>query len=394
MSEAVGAGVAVEPVAGLPDDFALGVDVSSVLSLEESGVVFRDPSGAPADLFAVLADAGVTDVRVRVWNDPYDERGRGYGGGNVDVPRAVEIGRRATGAGMRVLVDFHYSDFWADPAKQRAPKAWAGLSAPETAAAVGAFTRDALRRFRGAAVDVAMVQVGNETNDAVAGLTGWGAMAGVFSAGAAAVREVFPEALVAVHFANPETPGRYAAAAAQLAAHRVDYDVFASSYYPFWHGTPENLTALLSDVRTRYGKRVMVAETSWPWTLADADGYPNVVREGSPVAATAYPVSVQGQAAEVRDVVRAVVDAGGIGVFYWEPAWLPVGPPGDLAHNRELWEAHGSGWATRYAAGFDPDAAGLDHGGSTWDNQALFDASGTPLASLRVFRHVRTGAVP
>jgi arabinogalactan endo-1,4-beta-galactosidase len=119
----VEAGIVVEKVENLPADFINGVDVSSVLSLEESGVVFRDAAGEPADLFDVLADSGVTDVRVRVWNDPFDVDGNGYGGGDVDVDRAVEIGERATDAGLGVLVDFHYSDFWADPAKQKAPKA-------------------------------------------------------------------------------------------------------------------------------------------------------------------------------------------------------------------------------------------------------------------------------
>src|SRR5690606_29307194 len=82
----------------------------------------------------------------------------------------------------------------------------------------------------------------------------------------------------------------------------------------------------------------------------------------------------------------------GIGVFYWEPAWLPVGPPSALAANRLLWEAHGSGWATSYAGEDDPDDAGQWYGGSAWDNQALFDADGTPLESLQVFRYARTGA--
>src|SRR6187549_155946 len=112
----VEARIVVHKVENLPADFINGVDVSSVIALEESGVVFRDTAGEPADLFDVLADAGITDVRVRVWNDPFDAQGRGYGGGNVDVDRAVEIGKRATDAGLRVLVDFHYSDFWADPA--------------------------------------------------------------------------------------------------------------------------------------------------------------------------------------------------------------------------------------------------------------------------------------
>lgn len=389
----VEAGIVVPKVENLPADFISGVDVSSAIALEESGVVFRDDAGQPADLFDVLAAAGITDVRVRVWNDPFDEAGNGYGGGDNDVARAVEIGQRATDAGLGVLVDFHYSDFWADPAKQQAPTAWAALTVAEKAAAVGDFTVDALEQLAAAGVDVRMVQVGNETNNAVAGVSGWDGMAQIFSAGSAAVRAVFPDALVAVHFTNPETSGRYAGYAASLASRGVDYDVFASSYYPYWHGTLSNLTAVLKNVADTYGKKVMVAETSWAYTLEDGDGHGNVI--DLPSEATQYPVSVQGQATAVRDVIQAVVDVGaaGIGVFYWEPAWLPVGPPSAIDANKALWEEHGSGWASSYAGEYDPHDAGQWYGGSAWDNQALFAHDGTPLESLNVFAYARTGAV-
>lgn len=389
----VEAGIVVDRVDGLAADFVNGVDVSSLLSLEESGVTFRDADGEEADLFAVLADADVNWVRVRVWNDPFDAQGRGYGGGNTDVARAVTIGERATAAGMRVLVDFHYSDFWADPAKQQSPKAWTGLALEERVAAVEQYTASSLQAFEDAGVDVGMVQVGNETNGKVAGVEGWDAMAPVFSAGSAAVRAVLPDALVAVHFTNPETAGRYAGYARELDARGVDYDVFASSYYPFWHGTPQNLTSVLSQVATTYGKKVVVAETSWASTLEDGDGHGNVIDQ--PSEATRYPVSMQGQATAVRDVIAAVAAVGdaGLGVFYWEPAWLPVGPPSALEANTALWEAHGSGWASSYAGEYDPHDAGQWYGGSAWDNQALFAHDGTPLESLNVFRYARTGAV-
>ncbi|WP_062515955.1 glycosyl hydrolase 53 family protein [Demequina gelatinilytica] len=389
----VDAGIFVDKVENLPEGFMKGVDVSSVIALEDSGVVFRDAKGKPRDLFRVLADAGVTDVRIRVWNDPFDSDGNGYGGGTVDAARAVEIGKRATKAGLGVTVDFHYSDFWADPGKQQAPKEWAGYTVEQTAAAVGEYTEATLTAMRRAKVDVRMVQVGNETNNAVAGVSGWDGMAQVFSAGSAAVRDVFPDALVALHFTNPETAGRYAGYAAALDARGVDYDVFASSYYPFWHGSLDNLTSVLSDVADTYGKQVVVAETSWAYTLEDGDGHPNVIDQ--PAEATAYPVSVQGQAREVADVIQAVADVGeaGIGVFYWEPAWLPVGTPAQLTRNKVLWERHGSGWATSFAGEYDPDDAGVWYGGSAWDNQALFDFEGNPLESLDVFRYVDTGAV-
>ncbi|GEL95570.1 arabinogalactan endo-beta-1,4-galactanase [Cellulomonas composti] len=390
----VEAGIVVKKIENLPEGFMRGVDVSSVLSLEESGVVFRDTGGAPADLFDVLADAGVTDVRVRVWNDPYDAEGNGYGGGDVDVDRAVEIGERATAAGLGVVVDFHYSDFWADPGKQTAPKAWTALGIDDKAAAVEQFTHAALQELVDAGVDVGMVQVGNETNNGVAGTTSWDDRAAIFSAGSAAVRDVLPDALVALHFTNPETAGRYADYAQQLDARGVDYDVFASSYYPFWHGTPANLTAVLGEVAADYGKKVMVAETSWASTLEDGDGHPNTVRAGQNDTGLAYPISVQGQATELRTVMQAVADVPdgmGIGAFYWEPAWLPVGPASQVEQNKLLWEEFGSGWASSYAGEYEDDAAQY-YGGSSWDNQALFDFAGNPLESLQTFRYVLTGS--
>src|SRR6188474_886726 len=248
----IDAGIVVKRVANLPEDFAAGVDVSSVLSLEESGVVFKDAAGEPADLFDVLTDHGITHVRVRVWNDPFDGSGNGYGGGNVSPERATAIGKRATDAGLKVLVDFHYSDFWADPAKQMAPKAWADMSDADKAAAAGDFTRETLQSMKDAGVDVAMVQTGNETNNGVAGVIAWNGMCAIFNAGAAATREVFPDALVAVHFTNPEQEGSYERIAEILDNFTVDYDVFASSYYPYWHGTPENLTAVLKHIADTY----------------------------------------------------------------------------------------------------------------------------------------------
>jgi arabinogalactan endo-1,4-beta-galactosidase len=394
----VQAGIFVEKVDRLSPDFVNGVDVSTVLALEESGVVFRDANGAASDLFTVLAEGGVNTVRVRVWNDPFDAEGHGYGGGNVDVARAVEIGSRATAAGLSVLVDFHYSDFWADPARQLVPKAWQGLGPAETVDALHDFTVDSLQAFENAGVDVSMVQVGNETNNAIAGYTRPGReidaqFAALLSAGTSAVREELPDALVAVHFTNPETSGRYATYAAGLAQFGVDYDVFASSYYPYWHGTTENLTAVLSDVATTYGKQVMVAETSWARTLEDGDGHPNVIGAGT--ITDDYPVSVQGQATQLRDVIAAVSAVGdaGIGVFYWEPAWLPVGPPSEIEANRVLWERDGSGWATSHAFEYDPVHVGEWFGGSAWDNQSLFAWDGTQLESLNTFEYVRTGAV-
>ena len=400
--EPVEAGITVPRVEGMGEDWIHGVDVSTVLSLEESGVVFRDFDGQPADLFEVLAESGVNWVRVRVWNEPYSsaDPSHGYGGGNVDAERATEIGRRATEAGMQVLVDFHYSDFWAHPGQQLSPRAWRGMDVTERAQALHDYTAETLTMMDQAGVAVGMVQVGNETTGGeIAGVSGWDDTAQLFQAGSAAVRETLgTDVQVAVHFTNPERAGQYASVARELDTRGVDYDVFLSSYYPYWHGSLENLTAVLDEVATTYDKDVAVAETSWAYTLEDGDGFENSVDS----AQEKYSVSVQGQALAVRDVMQAVADVSeghGLGTFYWEPAWLPVGPPEQAEANWDLWQQHGSGWASSYSQEFyDPDGSlGEDwadeYGGSAWDNQALFAFDGTPLESLRVYEYAETGAV-
>ena len=343
-------------------------------------------------------------IRIRVWNNPYDAEGNGYGGGNNDLEKAKKIGKWATDAGMKVLIDFHYSDFWADPAKQKAPKAWADYTIDEKVTAVSEFTTNSLTELKAAGVDVEMIQVGNETNNGVCGENTWENMCKIFNAGATAAHEFDSSILVAVHFANPEKSGTYAKYAKNLDTYGVDYDVFASSYYPYWHGTLSNLTSVLKNVADTYGKKVMVAETSWATTLEDGDGHENTVREGNNDVVTAIDeaFSVQGQANEIRSVIQAVANVGdaGIGVFYWEPAWIPVSVYEEeadnaeevLAANKAAWEAYGSGWAASYAKEYDADDAGKWYGGSAVDNQGLFDFTGKPLASLNVFKYVNTGA--
>lgn len=391
---ALPATIFVKKVEGLRPDFIKGVDISSILSLEKSGVKFFNESGQQQDIFATLKGAGVNYIRVRVWNDPYDANKRGYGGGNNDLAAAIAIGKRATAHGMKLLVDFHYSDFWADPAKQQAPKAWKHLSFEQKQQAVYTYTKSSLQQMKNAGINIGMVQIGNESNQSFMDEKQWDKISRLFNKGSQAVREIDRNILVALHFTNPETPGRYTSYAKALKKYKVDYDVFASSYYPFWHGTLNNLTTVLKQVANQYGKKVMVAETSYVYNTEDGDGHPNTA-PASTGQTLDYPISVQGQATSLRNVIDAVAQVGqaGIGVFYWEPAWLPVGPPSNIARNKQLWEQHGSGWASSYAKEYDPHDAGKWFGGSAVDNQALFDFNGRPLPSLNVFKYVDTGAV-
>lgn len=407
--EAVDAEVYVERVKGMSEDFICGVDISSYLSEVNSGVKYYDFDGKEVDnqgFFDLLQESGINYVRIRVWNDPYTEEGNGYGGGNNDLDTAIKLGQWATNAGMKVLVDFHCSDFWSDPEKQQAPKAWSGYNVDEKAEVLQEYMSESLQLMLDSGVDVGMVQVGNETNGKFCGESDWESMCKLFSAGSVAIREVSAknnkEIGVVLHFANPETSGRYSSYAAQLDKYGVDYDVFASSYYPYWHGTTDNLTSVLKQVANQYGKKVMVAETSWATTLLDGDGHSNTVRTGNNDSGLDYPISLQGQALELRSVAQAVVDVGdaGIGMFYWEPAWIPVQVYDEkednaneiLEQNKIIWETYGSGWASSYAGEYDANDAGKWYGGSAVDNQGLFDFNGYPLDTLRIFSYMRTGA--
>lgn len=385
--------VYVEPVDGISDDFYRGMDVSAVLALENSGVKYYNFDGEEQDVFMTLAQAGVNYIRLRVWNDPYDENGNGYGGGNNDVATAITLGQRATQYGMKVCIDFHYSDFWADPKKQFVPKAWEGIDIEEKSAALYNFTLESLTQILEAGVDVGMVQVGNEINNGMCGETDVANVRKLLTAGSKAVREVAASSgkdiLVAVHYTNIDDMKKLDTLLTGLQVKEIDYDIVGLSFYPYWHGTMEDLKNAITHVRNTYGKKVYVAENAYCYTSEDGDGSANSIK-GTDDLAEGYSASVQGQANEVRDVCAAASEAGAEGIFYWEGTWIPVGPAD--ADNSAIWEKYGSGWASSYAGGYDPKDAGQYYGGSSWDNQAMFDFTGHPLASLNIFKYLKFGA--
>ena len=385
--------VYVEPVDGISDDFYRGMDVSAVLALENSGVKYYNFDGEEQDVFMTLAQAGVNYIRLRVWNDPYDENGNGYGGGNNDVATAITLGQRATQYGMKVCIDFHYSDFWADPKKQFVPKAWEGMDIEEKSDALYNFTLENLTQILDAGVDVGMVQVGNEINNGMCGETDASNVRKLLVSGSKAVRDAATasgkDILVAVHYTNIDDMKKLDTLLTGLQVKEIDYDIVGLSFYPYWHGTMDDLKNAITHIRDTYGKKVYVAENAYCYTSEDGDGSANSIK-GTDDLAEGYSASVQGQANEVRDVCAAASEAGAEGIFYWEGTWIPVGPAD--ADNSAIWEKYGSGWASSYAGGYDPKDAGQYYGGSSWDNQAMFDFTGHPLASLNIFKYLKYGA--
>ena len=381
-----------DAIEDLPEDFILGMDASSVLVEENSGVIYYNFDGEEQDVFQTLAEAGVNYIRLRVWNDPYDENGNGYGGGNNDLATAIALGQRATEYGMKVSIDFHYSDFWADPSRQHAPKAWEGMDIEEKTDALYEFTKDSLTQLFDAGVDVGMVQIGNEINYGMSGETRLENVISLLKAGSRAVREISSELEkeinIVVHYTRITDKGGVLDLVSKLVDSGLDFDMIGMSYYPFWDGSFDNMKRVLTLIQERYGKKVFLAETSYAYTLEDGDGSGNSFG-GTNDLVEGYPASVEGQASMIHDICEAVNEVGGLGIFYWEGTWIPVGKANE--DNSPIWEEYGSGWASSFATDYDPEQAGKYYGGCSWDNQAFFDFDGYPLDSLHVFEYMKNG---
>lgn len=398
--------IAVERVKNLSKDFIMGADISSMISELQSGVVYKDYDGNEFktldDVVKFLADQGINHIRVRVWNDPYDANRNGYGGGNNDVTKATQFADACRKAKIKMLVDFHCSDLWTDPGKQQAPKAWKNYSLEEKEKALKTFIQESLNTIDPSKDVVDMVQVGNETTSGFIGEKDIANMCALFSEGSKGVKAYNENAKVVIHVESPQK-GSVTTWAKNLQDNSVDYDIIATSYYPYWHGTLANLKSEFEKVKSTYHKDVMVAETSYAYTLDDTDGHENTVRVGNndSAADADQPFTEQGQATYLRNLIDAVSTAGGLGIYYWEPAWITVGDTTGLtgaalqnkiAENKAKWESKGSGWASSYAGEYDANDAGKWYGGSAVDNQALFYADGTATPAMHVWKYVRTGA--
>ena len=378
-------GVFIAPLPGFSDEFIRGMDISSIISEENSGVTYKNFKGEEEDLFKILAENGINYVRVRVWNDPFDENGKGYGGGNNDASTCAEIGKRAADYGMKLNVDFHYSDFWADPSKQMVPKAWKDMNIEEKSKALYDYTVESLSMIIDAGSDVGMVQIGNEINNGLAGEKSEEAIMTLLKSASKAVRDISAkyekDIKIAIHYTEVDDSVGITKKALRLSENEVDYDIFGISYYPYWHGSLKNMKNTMDIVKATYGKDVCVLETAFPYTGDDGDGFGNSVSEGD--IKGEYICSPQSQANAVWDVMKCMTEIGGLGIFYWEGAWIPVGS--DKTSNEEKWNEYGSGWASKYSVVYDPNDAGKYYGGCSWDNQAFFDFEGNVLDSISVF---------
>lgn len=367
------AAVQVNPIENLSTDFIKGADVSIMPKLERNGTKFYD-NGIEQDGLTILKNHGVNWIRVRIWNNPYVVGPEGVGGGNTDEAKAIEMAKRAKALGMKVLVDFHYSDFWVDPGQQKKPDAWKNDSGDKLVDDVYAYTAKVMQDFNAQGVTPDMVQVGNELNNGMlwpeAQLTednpnGYKFLAKLLNAGLQAVHDNDKDNKVKtmIHLAGVDVNLYHTFFDNLIVKNKVnDFDIIGMSFYPFWHGTMDDLKNTMNDVSAKYNKDVIAVETAFGYTLEDADFEKNNFGTNEEKV-SGYKATVQGQATGLRDVmatVASVNDNRGLGIFYWAPDWV--------INEKVGWKSNG--------------------GGNGWDNLTLFDTKGNALESMDTFNLV------
>lgn len=365
-------------------NYVKGMDISSLDEIEKLGAKFYD-HGKEDGLIQILKNYGTNYIRLRLWNDPKSPDGKPYGAGNTDYETTLRMAKRVKEAGLGFLLDFHYSDFWADPGKQRKPKVWADYNADQLEQAVYDFTKEMMNGFVGEGAAPDMVQVGNELSNGLLWPEGqvpnYANIARFVSAGIRAVRETCPAAKIMIHLDNGGNNALYREWFDQYinVNKGEDFDIIGLSYYPFWHGTLDDLSNNMNDIAVRYGKELVIAEVSMGHTTEDYINYEKLAPENRKGMATRpalcekvpFPMTKEGQCDFMKaffEVLEKVPENKGRGFFYWEAGWLPVA---------------GSGWATDEALAYIKEAG---PGGNEWANQALFDYDGNALPALEVIR--------
>ncbi len=277
--------------------YTVGADISWLQSQEDRGTEFSN-GGVKGDALEILRDNGFNYIRLRLFVDPRSELGYSHREGYCDLEHTLQMAHRIKQAGMMFLLDFHYSDNWADPQKQIMPQAWQTYSYMEVQEALYNHTREVLEALvkQGTAPD--MVQVGNEVSNGMLWPYGsvrhsFEGLCGLLKEGVRAVREVTPEAAIMLHVAlggqNEESVRFFEA----MNRYGVEYDLIGQSYYPEWHGTLEELEFNLRDLATRYHKPIIVVE-------------------------------YRDHFKEIDRIVRSLPEALGRGTFIWEatsPQW-------------------------------------------------------------------------
>jgi arabinogalactan endo-1,4-beta-galactosidase len=343
------------------DGMMLGADMSFTGQELAAGTQFTD-AGHTAGPVQILRAHGGNYVRMRLWKTPPP--------GYSDLTSDLALARQVKAAGMKVYLDIHYSDFWADPQHQDTPAAWQGQDLATLANTVRTYTHDVIAAFAAQGTPVDMVSIGNEIRNGMlwpvgqinwTADTGWDNLATLLKAGVAGARSANPphhQQLVMLHFDQGGDNANSFRFFDNMVTRGVQFDVIGLSYYTFFHGPVASFRDNVDKLATQFGKDIVVAETQSAWTLANGDTTGNFVWQASQLE-PGYPASAGGQLSLANDllsILAQVPNGHGKGLFYWEPEWVP-----------------GVGW--------EPGA------GAPNDNLTLFDFQGRALPSIGLFEN-------
>ena len=374
--------VKTRPFNAMPADFIKGADISTLLEAEQHGAKFYNQNGQQQDAIAILKANGVNYVRLRLWVDPQDASGKTYGGGSNNLENTIALAKRVKAQGLKLLLDFHYSDFWTDPGKQFKPKAWEKMDYPQLKTAIHDYTRDTIARFKQEGVLPDMVQIGNEINGGMLWPEGksWGQgggefdrLAGLLNAAIGGLKENLTggeQVKIMLHLAEGTKNDTFRWWFDEIAKRHVPFDIIGLSMYTYWNGPISALKANMDDISRRYNKDVIVVEAAYGYTLDNCDNAENSF-QAKEEKDGGYPGTVQGQYDYIHDLMQSVIDVPdhrGKGIFYWEPTWIAV---------------PGTTWATKAGMKYIHDEW---KEGNARENQALFDCQGKVLPSITVFK--------
>ncbi len=345
-------------------EFLKGVDLSFVDEVESEGGVYYE-NGHSVDVIDLLHRSGVNTVRLRLWHTP--------SGGYCNIARTIKMAQRIKEYNMHFLLDFHYSDYWADPGKQTKPKAWQALTFPQLTEEVKRYTYDVMHELSLAKALPDMVQIGNEITNGMLWDDGkiykekngveveeWAGIIALIRAGLEGVKEATNEKQVEtmIHIDRGGDNEGTRKFFDKMVDASMEYDVIGLSYYPWWHGPYQDFVTNLEDVANRYQKEIIVVEVAYPWTvpadLPQVDNEPDIRK----YLVDGYPATPEGQKAYLTKLIETIKNVPGQlgrGFYYWEPCWIP---------SKEKW-----------SVGHE----------NNWSHLTLFDYEGNKLIGLDAF---------
>ncbi len=363
--------------------FVYGMDISSLPSLIKQGLkAFKNEE----EVLDVLKDSGVNTIRLRLYVDPFTREGLPYGGGQNDLASTVAFAKKIRDKGLDILLDFHYSDFWADPGKQTLPKAWEGQNFDTLTQQIYDYTREVLMTFKQNSIVIKYIQTGNEITNGmmwpaaklyekdtkIAG--GFTRLGRLLKAAKDAIDEVMPHVETIIHLDRGGDKALYQDWFTHINNTGLAYDVIGLSYYPYWHGSLKDLKENIENIRINFAKKVMVMETAYAYKdeIKDAPLVMNTQQLNTQDGWPPYPFTQKGQLDFMKDLLTMLFDLKVEGLFYWEPAWLYV---------------KGDTWATKEGREYIKETDKKD--GNEWANQALFDEDGQPNPALAVYQDIK-----